>query len=384
MKKFTILIAAIALVCFSLPAMAADWSFYGSARMATFYNSDDLGKVAPGATDKNSELAWYLQGNSRLGAKVKAESVSGQIELGLRAGQLSGNLPANGSRTWSGDEDVRTRRVYGEWKFAEGSKLKVGKDYTPMSQLLFGSIYDDDNGLVGDGAFFGGRVGQISVSFGGFEIALIEPETNILTNTGAFLGAAQGVDFDQTLPKIEAKWGMAMDTVSFNVRGGFQTFKVDNGGAATDSFNVTAYAVAGDVVANFGAFTVTGAASYSRNPGAAGWNAPGLYTWGAYPVLNTAGDDYDDTDQYQFGLSGRFAMSDMLIFEVGGGYLKNDSDVKDLKDDNVMQLYGQAVVVLAPGVYIVPEVGYYNRYNDVDGDDEGSRFYAGAKWQIDF
>jgi len=42
MKKFTILIAAIALVCFSVPAMAADWNFYGSARMQTTYFSDDF------------------------------------------------------------------------------------------------------------------------------------------------------------------------------------------------------------------------------------------------------------------------------------------------------------------------------------------------------
>ncbi len=41
MKKFTILMAAIALVCFSVPAMAVDWSFYGNARMATFYTSED-------------------------------------------------------------------------------------------------------------------------------------------------------------------------------------------------------------------------------------------------------------------------------------------------------------------------------------------------------
>ena len=40
MKKFTILMAAIALVCFSVPAMAVDWNFYGNARMQTFWTSD--------------------------------------------------------------------------------------------------------------------------------------------------------------------------------------------------------------------------------------------------------------------------------------------------------------------------------------------------------
>ena len=41
MKKLTILMAVAALVCFSVPAMAVDWNFYGSARMATFYTSED-------------------------------------------------------------------------------------------------------------------------------------------------------------------------------------------------------------------------------------------------------------------------------------------------------------------------------------------------------
>ena len=45
MKKLTILIAAVALVCFSVPAMAVDWNFYGSARIATFYTSTDGGDL---------------------------------------------------------------------------------------------------------------------------------------------------------------------------------------------------------------------------------------------------------------------------------------------------------------------------------------------------
>ena len=78
MKKFTILMAAIALVCFSVPAMAVDWNFYGNARMATFYTSRDFGdgKNAAGTDDSDTDLQWDLQGNSRIGATVKAESVS--------------------------------------------------------------------------------------------------------------------------------------------------------------------------------------------------------------------------------------------------------------------------------------------------------------------
>ena len=72
MKKLTILIAAIALVCFSVPAMAVDWNFYGSARMATFYVSDDYqddGSAYTAAdSDEDDGVQWDLldEGRKRL------------------------------------------------------------------------------------------------------------------------------------------------------------------------------------------------------------------------------------------------------------------------------------------------------------------------------
>ena len=129
MKKFTILIAAVALVCFSVPAMAVDWNFYGSARMATFYISDDLGdgETFDGSgTSEDAGIQWDLQSNSRFGANVKAENIKGQVELALKG-------------TGSGDADVGTRRIYGVWNFGSGY-MKVGKDYTPVRSLTVTSV----------------------------------------------------------------------------------------------------------------------------------------------------------------------------------------------------------------------------------------------------
>jgi hypothetical protein len=42
------------------------------------------------------------------------------------------------------------------------------------------------------------------------------------------------------------------------------------------------------------------------------------------------------------------------------------------------------VIALAPGVYVVPEVGYFDFDNNAKGEDAGSQFYLGGKWQIDF
>jgi hypothetical protein len=39
---------------------------------------------------------------------------------------------------------------------------------------------------------------------------------------------------------------------------------------------------------------------------------------------------------------------------------------------------------MAPGVNIIPEVGYVDKMDNAAGVDEGYQWYAGAKWQIDF
>ena len=163
MKKFTILFAAIALVCFAVPAMAVDWNFYGNARMATFYRSTDFGDGTNAAkTDsKDTDTQWDLQGNSRIGANIKAESIKAQFEFGVN------------------EASVSSRRIYGVWNFGAGT-LKVGKDYTPVSQFISGQVFDGDLGLLGIGTAYGSRRGQIALGFGGFEIALVTNSTGLI------------------------------------------------------------------------------------------------------------------------------------------------------------------------------------------------------------
>ena len=41
------------------------------------------------------------------------------------------------------------------------------------------------------------------------------------------------------------------------------------------------------------------------------------------------------------------------------------------------------VITLAPGIYFIPEVGYYYM-DDAAGKNQGYQGYVGVKWQIDF
>jgi hypothetical protein len=52
MKKWIVFFSALVLAA---PAMAADWEFYGSQRMATFYVYDDFGDAA----GNDEGYQWY-------------------------------------------------------------------------------------------------------------------------------------------------------------------------------------------------------------------------------------------------------------------------------------------------------------------------------------
>ena len=86
MKK---LIAVFSILLFAAPAMAADWSFYGSARIATWYTDRDYGDDKVTGQDDDQATQWYFQGNSRLGARAKADKVTGRLELALAQGTSS-------------------------------------------------------------------------------------------------------------------------------------------------------------------------------------------------------------------------------------------------------------------------------------------------------
>jgi len=386
MKKLTIIIAALALVCFAVPAMAVDWNFYGNARMATYYTSQDLNN------SETTDLQWDLQTNSRFGANIKAENISARVEMGIS------------------ESNVSSRRVYGVWNFGSGT-MKVGKDYTPVSQFISGQVFDGDLGLLGIGTQYGSRSGQIAFGFGGFNIALINPNTGLLSSmtttvtgavtvvTGSGGGTTTDVsistddngDVQRILPKIEAGWGTSYDAWNFNLMGGFQYYSISDvtptGGGSTNDIDVTSYTIGGDVGFNFGPGYVKAAVSYGSNIGNANWGIPSLAgtTSGQGGLAQWDGDDdTNDTTTFMGALVGGLKVSDMLSFEGGFGMRSDSTDGGAERDTDPWAAYVQSVIALAPGVYVIPEVGYYDYDNNAAGNSAGSLFYLGGKWQINF
>jgi hypothetical protein len=371
MKKIILAIAALALI--ASPALAVDWNFYGSSRMVTWYVSDDLGDFSTAAGDNDdTEFRWGSNGqqNSRFGAKVKGENVSGAVEIQMRGD--SGGDPF-------GTQTVESRILYGQWDFGAG-KLLVGKAYTPISQFISGQAFDEDLGLVTIGAMYGNRIPGFQLSFGGLTVAILQPNTNQVANAA---GVATTGDVDDSLPKLEAKYGMSFDMFNFAVRGGYQHYQIEGPvGILTDDVDVDSWILGADAGVNFGPAYVKGAISIGQNTADAAWSS--FYNGNGGATLNAVGDDVDDTDMFMFALVGGFKFTDQVSFEVGGGWRQNDPDIAGAKEDEAWVVYAQAPISLAPGVWVIPEIGYFDYEKNAADQNEGSTMYAGAKWQIDF
>jgi hypothetical protein len=336
--------------------------------MATFYISEDFGDGTndAGTDSKDAEVQWENQTNSRIGATAKAEAISGRFEFAAKG-------------TDGGDVDVGTRRIEGYWNFGAG-RFGIGKGYTPINQFLSGQVFDGDAGLLGRGFMYGGRPGFASLQFGGFDVALI---TNRGTGDGGDLGT--GGDVDVYLPKIEASYGMSFDTWNFAVRGGFQTYEIEDvtvpaPGTGTEDVTVTSWIIGGDAGWNFGPGYLRGALSYGQNIGIARWA-------GAVAPLYDGDDDTEDLNTFQAGLVAGIKVSDMMSFEGGFGYNYTDpNDAPSTRDETAesFEFYVQGVFQMAPGMFIIPEIGYRDLGNNFADVEQGSLIYGGAKWQINF
>jgi hypothetical protein len=406
MKK---LIAIFAVLLFAAPAMAADWSFYGSQRVHTFYIENDAGNqgitsrptdngVGTAGTGEDDDwgLKWEFAPGSRLGAKVKADKVSGQVEVGLNMASGNGGNPNNG--TIGGDGFVSARRAYGVWKFSDNASLKVGKDYTPVSNLISGQTFDDDGNQLGKMDFYGGRPGQLALQIADFEIAFATNPTRLGNLSGVTYTLQDGTvetidgvgtgDPDWNLPKVEARYTFKMGGVEIIPFGGINYFTIDEANSATltDEIDVLSYVGGLVVKANIGAFYIIGEGAYGQNWANARWSSGGNTdsALSASATLKDGDDTYDATSWLVGGVMG-INFTPTIKFEIGAGYREDDSDLPGADTVYGWSGYAQAVLTLAPGVFLVPEVGFNDYGEGIDDNkDFGHLWYAGAKWQIDF
>jgi hypothetical protein len=416
MKKLFIIFAVL---CLAAPAMAADWNFYGSARMATWRTINDLGNPV----DSDDDTAWGQQGNSRLGATVKVnDQIGGAFEYGT---------------------GVNLRKLYGTYNFG-GGELLFGQTYTPSSSLFYSnSVYAADGDLLGVGQFYVGRVPMVQLKMGGLKVALIKPASGGTTvkgdnddavyrwyTTGGgdidFQGTAEEAtefqeaalaagaitkeeaasrfvlvgptgafevkDTDVDYPKLEVAYQFKTDMFFVDAFAGYQTYTLSS---ASKDYDIDSY------VAGIGGGVTFGPAYFNAgvhmgqnlgNYGALGFVPPDNISAAqttaladqhiGFATYAKATDEIKDNDGLGYLAVIGFNASEMFTIEAGYGKQEYEPDVSNAKKDTAEQYYVNCTINIAPGFFIVPEIGKV-KY-EIQDADAGDFMYYGAKWQINF
>ena len=352
MKKVIVVLAALALMVSS--AYAAEWNFYGSARLATFWEDTDI----ISGDDGNTQYSEYLQVNSRIGAKVKvSDELAGRFEYGASGG------------------NANIRLLYGEWDFGSG-KLLVGQDYTPLCWLWANQVYGHDGDLLPHGAVYSHREAQIRLTFGSFKIAFINPDDTV-NNNGKSGGATYGGTTDVTIPAIEVGYTLDLDVVSLDFGAGYSTFEATVGGNEED---IDSYVLALGAQFDKAGFFMKGDVYYGQNAGNLIWiSVDGDYKIDdGFAEFDTINGKFLDNECIGFMLVAGYKINDTFTVEAGYGY--NQTELDDNDEDESATYYINTTIHLAPGVFVVPEIGVLD--GDEDGDTE--TIYYGMKWQINF
>jgi hypothetical protein len=347
MRKLFVFFVAVAMVGgFAVSALAAEWSFYGSARMSTFYEDRDE------EAGDDAGTVWDLQGNARIGATAKAGAIGGGFEYG---------------------SGPNLRKLYGTWNFGAG-ELLIGQTYTPLGSMFYSNqVWGADEDLLSIGQCYNGRVPMLQLSMQGFKVALIKPKASDVAGLSG--------DIDTTFPKLEMSYSLKTDAFFVDIYGGFQTYEIEVG---KETYDVNAYVggIGGGV--NLGPAYVKLNGYYAVNHGNYGLYSGVNSVPERFAVYDAADDDIIDSKSMGGLAVLGFKASDMLTFELGGGYIQHELDIDDAEKNDAMSAYLNATINIAPGFFVVPEFGVVDWMDDAAGNDQGSMFYGGAKWQINF
>jgi hypothetical protein len=411
MKKLLVITLALVFCFAALPAFAqekADWSWYGSVRMWTAWemaseetqlaaglNNGSKAKgwralVAPGtfALQDDDVLDWQLQTNSRVGANVKWGNIGGTIEFG------------QDGAAWNGSKDTRAsiRLMSATWNFGSGTLL-IGKNYTPYFFLvsnLCGPGGGECNG-IGFGSIYGGRRDQITLQFGGFKFGLAAPETgNNPSDIIAFAPwnppAANGVDIDQWLPRIEASYTFSAGPLAVFLGGAWQTYDIEVGSATgIQKVDTDSWALGLGVKSSFGPFYANFTGQWGQNIGQGGLSTILQFSRSLINPLNYSTEDNQYlTAQLILG----FRLTDSLSFEGGVIWQEGDADIPggtplsgSVSQDSWVY-YLNASWSPAKNFFIIPEIGLIDNgdlsVSGLDDQDLGDVTWFGIKWQINF
>jgi hypothetical protein len=248
-----------------------------------------------------------------------------------------------------------------EWKLFEKSQLSVIGQ--PGSIQLVGATSPGDNANTSAASLhplIGSQENMAPLMMGQLKLSFIDiaPDTDVTqtvseTRPGPMIEFYTGVQsgkFRDALPpdtfSVETDWPTSIFILFFGVN-----LNVGPGYFKSNAF-------------------------MSRPPENSGFSAAPSET--GFPqdkLINTNAKGFNATTGYKF--------NNLVTLEAGYGYIEHDRNQAKTGDE-AWAIYAQAILNIAPGVQVIPEIGQIDFDKSKPKGATADNFYAGAKWEINF
>lgn len=336
MRKLLIVLVAFALVIvYTVPGIAGQRGFYGSAR------------VWAGTPSGDDDLLWFQHGTG-----------------------------------------LNLRRLYGTWRFGTGTLL-VAQAYTLVDTMPSNMVWNTDDGLNSYGFAYSGRLDQLKLTVGGLEVALID--------NGTTSSVATDTETDTSIARLEASYSFKVGPVAIKPFFGYNTHD-DVIAIATNEksyiidcslFGAMAQFPVGALTISLGAYSARNSGNYGLAEDGPSFTIAGTSYSIANAFHNTTTVPIEHVTSRGSALALNYKASDMITVEGGYSLIHNEIDQNGVRTEAQTRFfYIQAPITLAKDVWIIPEFGTID-YGDLKmtgtADTKlGDISYYSAKWEIRF
>lgn len=374
MKKVLLTLIAVLM---AVPAFAIEVynngenavDIYGTLRGYIGY-----GHGVDGESDTTDDNFLYgIQGNSRIGVRLKVGNFSGQVELGAVEATLYNR---------STGSNVGLRQAWGAYSFGNAGALLAGKTDTPTAMGGFISdIMDTDGGLNGfGGSTTGSRRFQIQYNVAGLSIALIENDMaySIKDSNASGPNVSGYTDGGETIPRLGLSYTYKNPSLLVKVAATYSALNGTINAPVSDTrwATVHAFGVALGLKPTFmdGKMWLSVLARYGMNEELYG-EAKTVYNGGLMAhssIGNYVGVQEDGTvDNVQraaVALELGYNVNDMIAVIVGGGYQHSMIDALTY-DVGSYAVFLQAPIKISGNFALIPQFTYTGTRLDSDNKD---------------
>lgn len=372
MNKALILSAAAIVAA---PVLAADWSFYGSARVSTFGEA----VIDTGDGDTKTSNSYKFQNNSRFGASVKDAHLGGTFEAGYAS------VITNAS-TGKTTDAIVLRKLFGTWQINDTYQLLIGQDFTPINYANSNQVWGGDNNLYGQGATTEGRLPQIRLSGHGAQVALLNGKQTAI-KAGSGTDTTTYAARPANTPKAELTFDQALGSAHVGIGLGFNRYKIDAtkalGGDYEYSYAVNNFVGALDAGYKNDLLKVAASLGYALNS-----NEYGLAANNPFKARIDGEGELVNSSSILAYLTASVNATAAIVPEVGAGFENHSQEFGDeTASATRLAFYGQVSLSPAKKVAFIPEVGtILESGKDKNGDsfDKPTIVYYGVKSSISF